>query len=657
MDALHEDREDVQRSQSLAAPFSLPRIIDVSSVKERDNNLPVTNVVKEQVMLLGDMASSQQFQSFAIEHNQRPAGHYSEGTGVMTPSANKSTTLLPNQPASLLTCPLHLPMSTEVPVTPPATAAPDSRGPLPVTPSSQSAQAFAAQLYSVSSLGSDSAFPPAEVPTSDVWSHALVVFDKLFCVCFVPQSLRPLRIGELVRCEFCCSDNIATIVADVSSLVSSIQAEKETTEPIWGFNSPRASPTGATYRNSSPLYHGKPTCGLAADHLLSRLPSLIRRCTNRDKKRLYFSRLRSNDALAAVQHRLINVPIIAQATEYQVNFACAIIYLTGDRSQCVLSSEQFQDIGEALLKKLRCETVDFRFLGERHHEELHLTRALIGNQCSEVLYEKVMEHLRSQFGRPAQRATAPASTVKQQQATAIAPPPQQGQMMVKASSYGGSQVWTHSAAVPAMTSLSTAAILQSASRQQSTSSLSYALGTPIYVTQQQQTPQQQPPGIQMLPPSQSLSLVSSSSYSTIHHANPSNATYMTQHSNSSYYDNTPQLPPQQQQQQPMLSFSPNGVSSSPVYYVVPPPVTIQWDCAPGNMEHRQAHTPQQQQNFLQQVQPSQSPAQAHVSPTLVSRSDSAMTQQTLRSQAAYVQTSTLNSQGYQAVSYPFFFIA
>ncbi|KPA81648.1 hypothetical protein ABB37_03969 [Leptomonas pyrrhocoris] len=657
MESFHEDGEGGLRTQSPVASFILPRIIDIPSVTQQNKSQPTASAVKQQATQLAETALSQPFLNPAPEHNQCPVYHYDEVTGFVTASVNEPPPLLPNQPnAFALGGALFRSTPAALHVTPPPNSLLETSGPLPMCSSSRSVRTSSAPPYSVSSIGSDSVSSPVEAVVPGMWNHALIVFDKLFCVCFVPPLLRPLRIGELVLCEFGSSDNTATVVADVSFLVAGVLAVREAAEHVFGFNSPKAAPTGATYRSSSPLYREKLACGLAADHLLCRLPSLIRRGTNRDKKRVYFSRLRSNDALAAVQHELLNVPVTAQAAEYQVNFSCATIYLAGDREQCVLPAQHFQDIGEALLEKLRCETVEFRFWGERHHGELDLTHTLLGNQYSEVLYEKVVEHLRSQSGRSALRAAAQANAAKQQPQQTQPPPSQQAatlalqhpqQLAAKAPSYQSSQGWSQPAAVPAITSVPTMTFLQQASGPAAPASLSYALAPPIYVTQQTPPQQrQQPPAIQVLSPQPSLSFVQLSTFPTIQHVNTANVTYVTRQPSATYYENTPQQ--QQQQQQTMLSLSPNPVSGSPVYYVVPSTTAVQWDRSPSTPQGLE----QGSQHYLQQMQSSQPSAQTQIAPVLFRTSDDAVNQQTLPSSTAYVHASAMNAQGFQAVSYP-----
>jgi hypothetical protein len=676
MEPFGEGRGDPSRSQGSAVPFTLPCIIDSTDATERNSSRPVTSIVQKGAVQLAEpwLFSTPPQHTSATTQNQQFPQNSSESLNALISSANNLSLFLPNPVNAALPESPSYPVPSAPSVGSDPTLSPTARleendGPLPLNRSAtlQAANASPARPCSGSSIGSDSVLSPTEAAVPGTWTHVLVVFDKLFCVCFVPLSLRPMRVGELVLCEFGTSDNIATVVADVSSLVGGAMADKEATEWMFGFNSPTAPASGATYRNSRLLYQEKLASGLASDHLLCRLPSLVRRGTNRDKKRLYFSKLRSNDALAVAQHELLGQPITAQAAEYQVNFACAIIYLAGERRQCVLPDSQFRHMGETLLEKLRCETVQFRFWAERSHVELDLTRAILGSQYSEMLYGKVLEYLRSQSSRSSQRATAQANAVRQQVMAAAPqqqpqqrpppppPPPQQQQKqsvgestdaMSRAPSYPDSQSWSHSATtVSAMTSVPTVTFLQQTSAPQQ-HSLSYAVAPSFYVAQQAASPT----GMQSLSSTPSVSIMSPSSYQAFHHVSATPVTYITQHANSAYYENQQQHQ-QQQQQQPTLTLSHNPVPGSPVYYVVPSSAAMQWDRASIPVQQGSA----QQQHYLQQIPSSQLPVQAHTTPTLFHAAGATVRQQSLQTSTQYVQTPMVNQQGYHTVSCPVVF--
>ncbi|KAG5490704.1 hypothetical protein JKF63_00826 [Porcisia hertigi] len=249
--------------------------------------------------------------------------------------------------------------------------------------------------------------------------HALVVFDKTFCVCFVPPKLRAaLKVGELVLCECAHGENIGTLVANVSVLIARLihnsrsSMASTTVEDVFfppsdhvastaeaPIPSAVGGQTSSSFIPTTPLNAEKVYSGLSEDQWLRRLPCVIRRGTNRDKKRVYFARLRSNDALAAAHRILRGEPLVAHAAEYQVNFACVTIYLAGERIQCPWSKFQFHQLGNTLVDPMRSDTVEFRFVSEQHHEELDLTRAITGVELSEVLYTAVAEHHKRQSGK------------------------------------------------------------------------------------------------------------------------------------------------------------------------------------------------------------------------------------------------------------------
>ena len=654
MEIFHSDgREDVMHSQGSAVSFTLPCVFSNSGVTEQSGGPRTTrktdanNAQQEEA----STSTSQQYQpSSTDEYLRRRPYHSGEGASITTESATRPSADRPSFSDTLLRASGSLQFA---PAAIASAAAEDDTSPLPANVSS------ATPPHLPSSACSEAAPSPAAKIEPVAWSHAIVVFDKLFCVCFVPHSLRPLHIGELVQCEFGTSDNTATIVADVSSLVATVMAEREpAAEAIFGFDSPQPPASGVTYRNSSPLYRERSLSGIAADHQLCRLPSLLRRGTNRDKKRVYFARVRSNDALALAQHELLHHPITAQAAEYQVNFNSATIYLAGDRSKCVLAPQQLVDLGNALLEKLRCETVAFRFWGDCNHSELDLTRALVGRQHSEMLYEKVVEHLRSHAGRPTQRAVVQASIIRQATAVALAPPPppppppplqpQRSTPLVggpsNATGHGSifpsSRGWSHASPASAMSAVPTMTVLQQTSAPpQQQHPVCYTLTPSIYVSQQQPQPQpqsqpqpqprQQSYAMQALSQSQSLSFVQpsvSSSYQAMPHIGGASVAYITPQIPSSYYDNAPpplvqpqpRPQPQHQPQQSALAMSPSPVSASPVYYVVPSSAAMPWDrssVAPLATEQQAQFNPpqlspqQQQQQFPHQAFQQQSQRQ------------------------------------------------
>ncbi|CAG9584101.1 conserved hypothetical protein [Leishmania major strain Friedlin] len=504
--------------------------------------------------------------------------------------------------------------------------------------------------------------PAAAAPEKEESServHVLVVFDKVFCVCFVPSALRAtLKVGELVLCEYTHGENIGTIVADVSTLVAKVMQQHRSTMSLAAIGQAFTPPCERVVRtagspvssvvegHSSGLFVAttamcteKAHSGLPADQRLRRLPCVLRRGTNRDKKRMYFARLRSNDALAAVLRILRSEPLVAQSAEYQVNFACVTIYLNGERSQCGWSAHQFQQLSNTLVDPLRSETVEFRFVCDQHHEELDLTRAITGSGLSEILYAVVADHHKRQSGKGGQSNRGGAahgaavnrpgqlihhSQQQQQQQQA-------GQLFGGQSSivttYTGSSMWPQSAAALTPGSCVTPASPQQ--QQQQKHAIGYTLAPCVYVPQQQQ--QQQQTNVRTItlpshtvttaqPAAQSLSLVQVH-YPPISQVNPAPGIYWANVS----------TPPQSQRleasQQQQLSIAHSGVAEPAYYYVVSSAQQQQQSVAP-----QPPSAPQRGPTLLQAKTLAAPP---HVQPT------------------TFVEVPVMNTESYQTVSYPF----
>ncbi|KAG5465871.1 hypothetical protein CUR178_00586 [Leishmania enriettii] len=337
--------------------------------------------------------------------------------------------------------------------------------------------------------------------------HVLVVFDKMFCVCFVPPALRAtLKVGELVLCECVHGENIGTIAADVSTLLAEVMRQCENSMTLaavqQAFTPPcervvRAAGNSVVGGHSSGLfvaatamYAEKSRSGLPLDQRLRRLPCILRRGTNRDKKRVYFARLRSNDALAVVHRILRSESLVALSAEYQVNFACVTIYLGGERGNCPWSVHQVEQLGNTLVDPLRSETVEFRFVSEQRHEELDLTRAITGVRLSESLYAAVAEHRQRQSvkGGPSSRSGAAYASVANRPSRSIQHPQQQhqvGQLFGAPRSivptYASPSVWP-----PPVAALSPASYVTPASPQHR--AMGYTLAPCVYLSHQQQPP-------------------------------------------------------------------------------------------------------------------------------------------------------------------------
>ncbi|KAG5464397.1 hypothetical protein LSCM1_00581 [Leishmania martiniquensis] len=364
----------------------------------------------------------------------------------------------------------------------------------------------------VSANGSES-YATAAVDKDDSSQriHVLVVFDKMFCVCFVPPALRAtLKVGELVLCECIHGENIGTIVADVSALLAEVMRQCQnsmTPAAVRQAFTPSCERVVRTAGNSvvgghssgffiaaTAMYAEKARSGLPSDQRLRRLPCVLRRGTNRDKKRVYFARLRSNDALAVVHRILRSEPLVALSAEYQVNFACVTIYLGGDRGQCPWSAQQFEQLGNTLVDPLRSETVEFRFVSEQRHEELDLTRAVTGVGLSEMLYAAVANHRERQSGKggpgsrggvtqtPAASRPNPSILHSQQQQQPQHPAGQLlGTPPSMMTTYTGSSMWP-----PSVAALTPASYVTQTSTQPR--AMGYALAPCVYLSQQQQPP-------------------------------------------------------------------------------------------------------------------------------------------------------------------------
>ncbi|CAC9552532.1 conserved hypothetical protein [Leishmania infantum JPCM5] len=512
-------------------------------------------------------------------------------------------------------------------------------------------------IVSVTASESPAAAAPEKEESSER-VHVLVVFDKVFCVCFVPSALRAtLKVGELVLCEYTHGENIGTIVADVSTLVAKVMQQHQSTMSLAAVEQAFTPPCERVVRtagtpvssvvegHSSGLFVAttamcteKAHSGLPADQRLRRLPCVLRRGTNRDKKRMYFARLRSNDALAAVLRVLRSEPLVAQSAEYQVNFACVTIYLGGERSQCGWSAHQFQQLGNTLVDPLRSETVEFRFVCDQHHEELDLTRAITGLGLSEILYAVVADHHKRQSGKGGQGSRGGAAhgaavnrpgpliqhSQQQQQAGQLF-----GGQSSTVTTYTSSSMWPQSA-----TALTPRSCVTPASQQQQRQqkhAMGYTLAPCVYVPQQQQ---QQTTNVHTItlpshavtntqPATQSLSLLQVH-YPPISQVNPAPGIYWA---NVSTQPQPQRLEAPQQQQQQQLSIAHSGVSEPAYYYVVSSSQQQQQSVAP-----QPSSAPQRGPTLLQARALAAPP---HVHPP------------------TFVEVPVMNTEGYQAVSYPF----
>lgn len=623
MDSTTMTRQLAPLEQGSAASFTLPHILNrPTSPLSLNVSTSSLNAIKESLPARGNAPTVHLRESFSDENK----------SGLMTESVNQALAESRHHPKT----PMHVSPTYAADAVGVRTEAAE-RG----TAAEMSLE-FCCPLLA-SSAGSDAVAPPEAGLAPGAWHHALVVFDKLFCVCFVPLKMRTaMKVGELVLCEYGSSENTATVVADVSVLVMGAVAERQAAlnvqaasldaifepavERALGINS---NVPGMCGPGPASLYSGKAVSGLAGSHEPCRMPCVLRRGTNRDKKRVYFSRLRSNDALAAAQRMLANEHVTAIAAEYQVNFSCATIYLAGDREECMLSPQQFQQLGNSLSEPLRCETVEFRFWSERGHGELDLTRAIVGSQHSELLHNAVANHQRSQSGKTTQRAAPQANAAHPPAATTSSS--SSGSLnagvMGTAANFAATQTWSHPTTVPAVTSIPAMAFLQRAPPSQPPP-MSYTVGPPIYVAQQPQPQQQQQqPVMQGMPQPPSLAMMQGSPYPTFNQISGATGTYVTGHVSPPYYDSVQQQQQQQQQQPHSITLQPNQVSGSQVYFVLPSSTAMQWD--PSSplpyVDRLGQQLPQRQQ------------------------------QQRLGSVATYVQGPATGMQGYPTISYPVVF--
>ncbi|GET93646.1 hypothetical protein, conserved [Leishmania tarentolae] len=491
--------------------------------------------------------------------------------------------------------------------------------------------------------------------------HVLVVFDKVFCVCFVPSALRAtIKVGELVLCECTHGENIGTVVADVSSLIAKVMQQQQSIMSLEAVEQVFTPPCERVVRvagmpvssggegHSSGLFVAttamcteKAHSGLSADERLRRLPCVLRRGTNRDKKRMYFARLRSNDALAAVLRILRSEPLVAQSAEYHVNFACATIYLGGERSQCGWSAHQFQQLGSTLVDPLRSETVEFRFVCDKHHEELDLTRVITGVGLSEILYAVVSDHHKRQSNKGGQgsrggfthgsalnRPSQFLQHLQQQQQQHSGQPFGAQSSIVTA--YPGSAMWPQSAA--ALTPCSY--VTQSSppqQQQQQNHAMGYTLTPCVYVSQQQQQQQQQTNVHAITLPShtvtntqpatQSLPLLQVH-YPPISQVSPSPGIYWTNVS-------APSQPQRLDVPQPQpLSIAQNRVTEPTYYYLMSSAQQPQQQ----SVAPQPSSAPQRGQTLLQAATLAAPP---HVQPP------------------TFVEVPAMSTESYQTVSYPF----
>ncbi|KAG5488976.1 hypothetical protein JIQ42_00596 [Leishmania sp. Namibia] len=480
--------------------------------------------------------------------------------------------------------------------------------------------------------------------------HVLVVFDKMFCVCFVPPALRAtLEVGELVLCECVHGENIGTIVADVSALLAEVMRQCENSMTLAAVRQTFTPPCERVVRTAgnsvvgghssglfvavTAMYAEKARSGLPSDQRLRRLPCILRRGTNRDKKRVYFARLRSNDALAVVHRILRSESLVALSAEYQVNFACVTIYLGGERGNCPWSAHQVEQLGSTLVDPLRSETVEFRFVSEQRHEELDLTRAITGVRLSESLYAAVADHRQRQSvkGGPSSRSGAAYASVANRLSQSIQHPQQQhqaGQLFGAPPSvvptYASPPVWP-----PSVAALSPASYVAPPSPQHR--AMGYTLAPCVYLSHQQQPP----PNVHAVtlpahpitsapPATQSLSLVQVH-YPSVGPVNPAPGIYWANVS----------TPPQPQRLESLTPPPPQPFSivrsavAEPTYYYLVSSV-------------------QQQQQQAGVARPSSRPQRgpAILQPTALAAPSSHVRQQT------FVELSAMGTESYQAVSCP-----
>lgn len=191
------------------------------------------------------------------------------------------------------------------------------------------------------------------------------------------------------------------------------------------------------------LYAKPPVSGLPEhDNWLQRLPRVLRRGVNKDKKKVYFAHKRNNEALHLVNKMILEKHwggfLSVDSVSYQVDFLSTTVFLHGgehlhgqrnatytmcgptplDRSGTVTASalqdaktmpslswgpQDYASAGAMLSTPLRTGIVEFRFV-HQYPEFAHLTRSLIGNyynyKCeAEIqLYDRALSASRGASG-------------------------------------------------------------------------------------------------------------------------------------------------------------------------------------------------------------------------------------------------------------------
>ncbi|CCW63326.1 unnamed protein product [Phytomonas sp. EM1] len=213
-------------------------------------------------------------------------------------------------------------------------------------------------------------------------SHVLVQFGRTYAVCYVPRKHRgTFGLDELVLCEAAHGEATGTSVADLTPYIDEVRTQQAQVlkrfqgDPLC----PEENAEGAVH---CPLYHKTVTCGLHCDDYLVRLPRILRRGVNKDRKRVHFSHRRNGEALRVIQQLLrerqwdsvLNVAEVA----YQGDFLSTTLHLHGHPDSCSWKPQEYRRAGESFTAVLRTNIVEFRH-SYACPEQLHLTRNIVGH--------------------------------------------------------------------------------------------------------------------------------------------------------------------------------------------------------------------------------------------------------------------------------------
>ncbi|CAD2213147.1 hypothetical protein, conserved [Angomonas deanei] len=271
----------------------------------------------------------------------------------------------------------------------------------------------------------------------NAFKHVLILFSRLYGVYYVPPHVRAqLRVGDLALCESHHGQNVGTIVADVSQDIEKVLAKSQSDEKKTD-SSKAQSEDDRSKTHEALLQKVEPPCttedkiihcsinlhqgeksGINMDRLFLRLPLVIRRAVNKDKKKLYFARKRDIEALQTARtavgkmREMLSNPQWGRnvmEVEYQVDFHMTTLFCDG--SPIPPQDPDINSMAMSLTGPLRTEYVEIRF-PMSDPRELHLTRYILTDpDLLETLSKYVTEHL-SKTGRVGGSPSAPVFDVE-----------------------------------------------------------------------------------------------------------------------------------------------------------------------------------------------------------------------------------------------------